>query len=126
MFRLNRKAQTTAEYAILIAVVVGALVGMQIYVRRGLQGRIRDVVDSSTAISVPEGGGQTGAAIGATFSGNQFEPYYLGTGNIAQTTSGARSQSGSTENLITHGEEAYTTDRTGSRASAYGLNIEQP
>ena len=41
----NRRAQTTAEYAVLIAVVVGALLTMQIYVKRGAMGRLRESAD---------------------------------------------------------------------------------
>jgi len=44
MFR-GRKAQTTAEYAILIGVVVMAIIGMQTYLKRGLQGRYKDASD---------------------------------------------------------------------------------
>lgn len=33
------------EYAILIAVVIGALIGMQTYVKRGLQGRLKAASD---------------------------------------------------------------------------------
>ncbi len=40
-----RNGQSTLEYAILIAVVVGGLIGMQTYVKRGLQGRLRDAAD---------------------------------------------------------------------------------
>ncbi len=41
MFKIfkNKKAQSTAEYAILIALVVGAVVAMQTYVKRGIQAR---------------------------------------------------------------------------------------
>lgn len=42
---LNRKAQSTLEYAVLISVVVAALLGIQIYVKRGMQGRIRSSTD---------------------------------------------------------------------------------
>ncbi len=38
----NRKAQSTAEYAILIGLVVAAAITIQTYVKRGLQGRVRD------------------------------------------------------------------------------------
>ena len=38
----NRKAQNTAEYALLIALVVAAVIAMQSYAQRALQGRIRD------------------------------------------------------------------------------------
>ena len=72
MFRrlFNRKGQNTAEYAILIGLVVAAAIAMQTYVKRGLQGRIRDAVDHVGA----EGdvGGVT-----LNFSGKQYEPYYL-------------------------------------------------
>jgi len=42
---LNKKAQSTLEYAVIIAVVVGALVAMQFYLKRGLQGRLRQSSD---------------------------------------------------------------------------------
>ncbi len=42
---LNRRAQSTVEYAILIAVVVGALLAMQIYMKRGVQGKLRSATD---------------------------------------------------------------------------------
>ena len=61
----NKKAQTTAEYAILIGLVVAALVAMQTYVKRGLQGRMKDATDQ-VAIANP--------TIGAT---SQYEPYYM-------------------------------------------------
>ncbi len=43
---LNKKAQSTLEYGIIIAVVVGGLIAMQVYVKRGLQGRLRESADS--------------------------------------------------------------------------------
>ena len=45
MFGLSKKAQSTLEYAILILVVVAALIVMQIYVKRGIQGRMRESSD---------------------------------------------------------------------------------
>ena len=39
---LIKKAQNTAEYAILIVLVVGAVIAMQTYVKRGWQGRVKD------------------------------------------------------------------------------------
>jgi len=48
MFRriLENKAQTTLEYAILIGVIVAGLIAMQVYVRRGYQGKLRESADS--------------------------------------------------------------------------------
>jgi len=38
----QKKAQSTAEYAILLALIIGAAMAMQVYVKRGLQGRVYD------------------------------------------------------------------------------------
>ncbi len=50
MWRMNisdKKGQNTAEYAILIALVIAAAVAMQTYVKRGMQGRVHDAVEYS-------------------------------------------------------------------------------
>jgi len=39
------KGQSTLEYALIVAVVVGALVAMNVYMKRGLQGRLRESAD---------------------------------------------------------------------------------
>ncbi len=61
----NKKAQNTAEYAILISLVVAGIIAMQTYAQRALQSRVRDaskyLKDQTTAL-------------GNTV---QYEPYYL-------------------------------------------------
>ncbi|MFA5357039.1 MAG: hypothetical protein WC301_06555 [Candidatus Omnitrophota bacterium] len=42
---LNRKGQSTLEYALIIAVVVAGLLLMQHYVKRGYSGRLRSAAD---------------------------------------------------------------------------------
>jgi len=74
---LGKRAQTTAEYAILFGLVVGALLAMQLYIRRGIQARIKDVVDHKGS------GGVVGNSE-LIFSTGQYEPYYLASG--ASTT----------------------------------------
>jgi Flp pilus assembly pilin Flp len=63
----NKKAQNTAEYAILISLVVAGIIAMQTYAQRALQARVRDA-------------GQYLASetddLGTTV---QYEPYYLST-----------------------------------------------
>jgi uncharacterized protein (UPF0333 family) len=55
----HKRAQSTAEYAIVIALVVGAAMAMQIYLKRGMQAGIKYAVDKAA--------NNTG----------QYEPYYL-------------------------------------------------
>jgi len=61
----NKKAQNTAEYALLISLVIAGVIAMQTYAQRALQGRIRDAaVFLSNQTSL----------LGNTV---QYEPYYL-------------------------------------------------
>ena len=66
----NRRGQSMAEYAIVLTVVVTAIVAMQIYVKRGLQGKVKDVSDNV-------GFGLLNAGYGKVTG--QYEPYYAGT-----------------------------------------------
>ena len=43
---IKNKAQSTLEYAMIIAVVVGGLIAMQYYMKRGIQGKLRESTDS--------------------------------------------------------------------------------
>jgi len=46
MWRKQRVGgQTTLEYAVLVAVVVAAAIGVQNYLRRGIHGRVRESTD---------------------------------------------------------------------------------
>ena len=44
-FLRKRKAQSTLEYAVLIIIVIGALLSIQVYLKRGIQGRMRSSAD---------------------------------------------------------------------------------
>lgn len=46
MFPRNKHGQSTLEYAILIAAVVAGLVMMQIYLKRGIGGRLKGGADN--------------------------------------------------------------------------------
>ena len=41
----KKKAQSTLEYAVLIIIVIGALLSIQVYLKRGIQGRMRSASD---------------------------------------------------------------------------------
>ena len=49
---LRKKAQSTAEYAILIGLVVAAITAMQIFIKTGLQKQIKLAVDHLNAEGV--------------------------------------------------------------------------
>ena len=61
----NKKAQNTAEYALLIALVIAGVIAMQTYAQCSLQARMRDA--SRYLRSQTNGIGNT----------DQYEPYYL-------------------------------------------------
>ena len=63
----NRKGQSTAEYALLISLVLAAYVGIQLFVNRGLKAKVADVTEHFTN---QDGGEST---IGKL---SQYEPYY--------------------------------------------------
>ncbi len=44
-FLRKRKAQSTLEYAVLIIIVIGALLAIQNYIKRGVSGRLRQASD---------------------------------------------------------------------------------
>ncbi len=44
-FLHNKRAQSALEYAVVLAVIAGALIAMQIYMKRGIEGRFRSSTD---------------------------------------------------------------------------------
>jgi hypothetical protein len=41
----RRKGQSTLEYAVLIIIIIGALLSIQVYIKRGIQGRLKQATD---------------------------------------------------------------------------------
>jgi len=109
MFSLRRtKAQSTAEYVIVLGLIVAAVVAMQTYIKRGFQGRLKDAVD------FVDQGEQTGGDV-VSFSGSQYEPYYLtSTFNTTRNTD-------ETENLLEGGEVQRDTNERTSRAGSQNM-----
>ena len=48
------KGQTTVQYAVLVAATISALLAMQVYLKRGISGRIRSAADSIGAQYAPK------------------------------------------------------------------------
>ena len=44
-FLRKKKGQSTLEYAVLMVIIVGALLSIQMYLKRGLQGRLKSATD---------------------------------------------------------------------------------
>ncbi len=98
----NKKAQNTAEYAILISLVVAGIIAMQTYAQRALQARVRDASEFMT----DQGAGNFGMA--ATY---QYEPYYLES-NYQIDRNEADTQ------VLAKGVVSQVTDSTRNRAAA--------
>lgn len=108
MLRLlhKRGAQSTAEYVIVLGLVVGAVIAMQTYVKRGLQGRIKNAVDNTYTDS-------TGGEYMVNFTSEQYEPYYLQS-DFANTSSSDESVTGAIGGAETRTSSDANT-RTGSQ-----------
>ena len=100
-FHKNRKGQHTAEYALLIALVVAAVIAMQTYAQRAVQARIHDAsqyMENQTS------------SIGTS---TQYEPYYMNSSYTVATNSedqkilaaGQGAQTYSTSNRETSGSQ---------------------
>lgn len=99
---VSQRAQATAEYAIIIGIIVAALMVMSMYIRRGLQARLKDAADVQMSDSI--GGvaleGDTG------FVTRQYEPNETVVRRSTQDTLG-------TERMESGGELAITRVSTG-------------
>jgi hypothetical protein len=40
-----KRGQSTLEYAVLIIIIIGALLSIQVYIKRGVQGRLKQATD---------------------------------------------------------------------------------
>ena len=103
MLRFNKKGQSTAEYAILIGLVIAAAIVMQTYVKRSMQGGVKFAVDKLKD-------GDTGTG--------QYEPYYLEsdytTTQKKYTDTEEMKANGEVERVIGVGDVKQTT-RTGTQ-----------
>ena len=105
-FLKNRKAQNTAEYALLIALVVAGVIAMQTYAQRALQARIHDAA------------GFMANATGVNGIGNstQYEPYYMSSNYQVNTSSVDNKRLGA--GLVGADSES-NRQRTGSQTTNY-------
>jgi Flp pilus assembly pilin Flp len=110
-FLKNRKAQNTAEYALLIALVIAGVIAMQTYAQRALQARIHDAAqymanaDSNSSIGL---GNST-----------QYEPYYLNSDYNVTTNSTDNKRLGAG---LVGADSDSNRSRTGSQTTSYNAS----
>ena len=97
-----RRAQSTAEYVTLFAIIIGAVVAMQLFVNRAVKAKSKD------AFMFYAG------ANGLNIQGKlQYEPYYS-TQNIAQTSNSTATTTFGANFVVGTTTTANTTYATGS------------
>ena len=113
-FLKNRKAQNTAEYALLIALVVAGVIAMQTYAQRALQARVHDAsqyMQTSTATDA------SGNAIGNGLG--QYEPYYMQSNYDVNTNSVENKRTGVG---LVGADSQSNRSRTGNQTTTYSAN----
>ena len=91
---LRKRGQSTLEYAVLIVVIIAALIAMQVYLKRGLQGRLRESSDQI---------------------GEQFSPGYTTSNRVTRSGSSvteSRTIGGAVDTAITNQWQNITGNET--------------
>jgi len=97
---IKRRAQSTLEYALIVAVVVGGLIAMQVYIKRGLQGKLKESADQL---------------------GEQYSPGYT-TGTVTVNTTSSTQEdlaSGITSTESTTAQNITSSDQTTEYSEEY-------
>jgi len=74
---IKKKAQTIQEYVILLALVATAFIAMQAYMKRGVQGRLRDLANQISNKQYESN--ETTSTTNIVRSGTSTEQEHLGT-----------------------------------------------
>ena len=87
------KGQSTLEYAVLIIIVIGALLSIQVYIKRGIQGRLKSAADD---IGDQYSVGNTNVSISTSTTSNTHDTFVFGVTNSTllapETTTTTRNQ----------------------------------
>ena len=108
----NKNAQNTAEYALLIALVVAGVVAMQTYAQRSLQARVRDA--SAYLTNQPFNAEDNTTT-------KQYEPYY--TQSSYQVNRDTESNKRLAEGTTAYDANTQRT-RTGNEQTTYSNTVE--
>ncbi|MCK9432776.1 MAG: hypothetical protein PHN16_05920 [Candidatus Omnitrophica bacterium] len=100
MLRAGKRGQTTLEVVILIGFVVAALIAMGVYMKRGIQGRLRSSTDQ----------------IGEQYSAGNTNSEYTTSVSLQQTEN--MTSGGAVTTVINKNEQSKTGNETVSAFSA--------
>ena len=110
-FLKNRKAQNTAEYALLIALVVAGVIAMQTFAQRALQARIHDTSNYMAHATRDIGENQ------------QYEPYYSQSNYDVNTVSNEYKRLG---NNLVAADSLSNRTRLGNQTTTYEDSLDRP
>ena len=110
-FFKDKQGQNTAEYALLIALVVAGIIAMQTYAQRALQARVRDA-----SVFMADETQTIGNAV-------QYEPYYMQTNYEVTRDSVENKRLG--QGLVAS-QSASERSRDGQQKSAYDPALSNP
>ncbi|MCF7872879.1 MAG: hypothetical protein K9L80_01560 [Candidatus Omnitrophica bacterium] len=112
VLRKKIRAQSTAEYAIFFGIIIAVAIGMQKYLKRGMQGKVKSVTDAVSKSAT----GQEIAGTGVSLEDEgQYVPYYL---VDEETSSTSRSQDADKTTTISEGGAFTRTSSEDIKADA--------
>ncbi len=92
----KQKGQSVLEYAMIVAVVVAGLIAMQIYMKRGIQGKLRSSTDD---IGAQFDAGNTNITSNRSRNGTTVETVSLGVTNVSTGSGGEATTTSGSENV---------------------------
>jgi uncharacterized protein (UPF0333 family) len=93
----QKKGQSTLEYAVLIVVIIGALLTIQVYIKRGIQGRLRQASDDIGDQYSP---GNTNVLKTVTRNGSVNEDFGVGAVGVSATVMNGPELTNSASNQV--------------------------
>lgn len=111
LFSRRTAAQTTLEFALLIVVVIAALLAMQIYMKRAVSGRLRQVSDEIGPQYEPR------KTTGTVYSSVQRDSF---SEVIAQETTGFNATGADGKKYVIPGFDIYRTESSNETSGTWG------
>ncbi|MCX5709639.1 MAG: hypothetical protein NT088_02785 [Candidatus Omnitrophica bacterium] len=105
---MRNSAQSLVEYAVFICILVAALVGMQIYLKGGIQGKIKTSAEQIGAVSYSPGATISDITINREVNekGSSYEQEINGTNrSIYESSANTLQQTNRVENVLSVDQE---------------------